>query len=215
MLSPACASFDQFRDFATAASVSSAWCARCRGVPAEERPMAKKLAFDKVLFTTVVLLVGLRPGDGLFGERRRWRAATAAPTCNPFLVKQALAAALGFVADGVVMHVDYRRLRAAGGGLRAARSASLALLVAVLFAPRAQRHAPLVLRRRRLGPARRSSPSSRWSRSSPTRSSEAGAGQPAASCWCRRRCVTGLLAGLILLAARHRHRGAARRDRRS
>ncbi len=94
--------------------------------------MAKKLAFDKVLFTTVVLLV-------IFGLVMVYSASAAVArdkdvTLNPFLVKQGIAAALGLVAMGLVMHVDYRRLRRPWVvyGLLAGM---LALLVAVLFQP--------------------------------------------------------------------------------
>jgi cell division protein FtsW len=94
--------------------------------------MAKKLAFDKVLFTTVVLLV-------IFGLVMVYSASAAVArdkgvTVNPFLVKQGIAAALGLVAMGLVMHVDYRRLRRPWViyGLLAGM---LALLVAVLFQP--------------------------------------------------------------------------------
>lgn len=71
--------------------------------------MAKKLAFDKVLFTAVVVLVG-------FGLLMVYSASAAvardAPgAINPFLVKQSLAAGLGLAVMGVTMHVDYQQLR--------------------------------------------------------------------------------------------------------
>jgi len=71
--------------------------------------MAKKLAFDKLLFTTVVLLL-------IFGLVMVYSASAAVArdkgvTFNPFLVKQAAAAALGLVAMAAAMHFDYRRLR--------------------------------------------------------------------------------------------------------
>ncbi len=113
--------------------------------------MAKKLAFDKVLFTTVLVLARPRPGDGLLGERRGG-ARRRRRRLNPFLVKQSVAAALGLVAMAVAMHVDYRSCASPRSSTRwSARSCSL--LVAVLFAPAAQHHAPLVLPRRRLGAA--------------------------------------------------------------
>jgi cell division protein FtsW len=71
--------------------------------------MAKKLAFDKILFTAVVSLVG-------FGLLMVYSASAAvardsAGFINPFLVKQTLAAAVGLVAMGVTMHLDYQKLR--------------------------------------------------------------------------------------------------------
>lgn len=94
--------------------------------------MAKKLAFDKVLFTTVALLV-------IFGLVMVYSASAAvardrAVTVNPFLVKQGIAAALGLVAMGLAMHFDYRRLQRPWVvyGLLAGM---LGMLVAVLFQP--------------------------------------------------------------------------------
>jgi cell division protein FtsW len=98
--------------------------------------MAKKLVFDRVLFTTIALLVGLGlvmvySASAAAGGRVKGAGGAG---INPFLVKQAAAAALGFVLMTIVMHVDYRRLRdrrvvyALVGGIAA-------LLVGVLFAP--------------------------------------------------------------------------------
>jgi cell division protein FtsW len=94
--------------------------------------MAKKLAFDRYLFTTVVLLV-------VTGLVAVYSASAAIAhdkglSVNPFLVKQAVAAGLGLVAMVGVMHVDYRLLRkpAVVYGLLAG---AFALLVAVLFSP--------------------------------------------------------------------------------
>lgn len=94
--------------------------------------MAKKLAFDKVLFTLVALLVG-------FGLVMVYSASAAAARdqgqpINPFLVKQGLAALLGMALMALAMHVDYRLLRRPVvvygllGGV-------VVLLVAVLFGP--------------------------------------------------------------------------------
>jgi len=94
--------------------------------------MARKLAFDRVLFATVVLLVGLGLVMVYSASAAIARAQGAA--ANPFLVKQAIAALVGFAAMAVAMHVDYRRLREPAvtylllGG-------ALALLAAVLFGP--------------------------------------------------------------------------------
>ena len=94
--------------------------------------MAKKLVFDRVLFATVVLLTGL----GLVMVYSASAAISRARghAVNPFLVKQAVAALVGFVGMAIAMHVDYRRFKeprvvyALLGGV-------LALLVAVLLAP--------------------------------------------------------------------------------
>ena len=95
--------------------------------------MAKKLAFDKVLFTAAVLLAG-------FGLVMVYSASAALAHAkgglpvNPFFVRQGIAAAVGLAVMAAVMHFDYRRLRsprlvyALLGGV-------LVLLVAVLFSP--------------------------------------------------------------------------------
>jgi cell division protein FtsW len=94
--------------------------------------MAKKLAFDKVLFTAIVLLM-------FFGLVMVFSASAAlakesALGLNSFLVKQAVAAGLGLVLMIWLMYVDYRVLRRPAviygilGGV-------LFLLIAVLFAP--------------------------------------------------------------------------------
>jgi len=94
--------------------------------------MAKKLAFDKVLFTTIVLLM-------FFGLVMVFSASAALAKesslgLNSFLVKQSVAAGLGLVLMIWLMYVDYRVLRrpvviySLLGGV-------LFLLIAVLFAP--------------------------------------------------------------------------------
>jgi cell division protein FtsW len=95
--------------------------------------MAKKLAYDKVLFTAVCMLVafGLAMVYSASGALARDHGTGA----NPFLVKQALAAALGFAAMWIVMHADYRLLRRPGV-VYTLVSGALLLLVAVLFAPK-------------------------------------------------------------------------------
>jgi cell division protein FtsW len=94
--------------------------------------MAKKLAFDKVLFTAVALLLA-------FGLVMVYSASAAlagghSMAFNPFLIKQAVAAGLGLVLMVWLMLLDYRTLRRPAviysllGGI-------LLILVAVLFAP--------------------------------------------------------------------------------
>src|SRR5262249_23287741 len=94
--------------------------------------MAKKLAFDKVLFTTVVLLM-------FFGLVMVYSASAALAKesslgLNSFLVKQAGAAGVGLVLVVWLMYLDYRVLRRPAvvygllGGV-------LLLLIGVLFAP--------------------------------------------------------------------------------
>jgi len=94
--------------------------------------MAKKLAFDKVLFATVLVLVG-------FGLVMVYSASAAIAreshsAWNPFLVKQTVAAAVGMALMFAVMHVDYRRLREPWLVYLLLLGA-IGLLVAVLFAP--------------------------------------------------------------------------------
>jgi cell division protein FtsW len=94
--------------------------------------MAKKLAFDKILFTTVLVLVGF--GLVMVYSASAAIARESGPGWNPFLVKQAVAAAVGVALMLAVMHVDYRRLRTPWLVYLLLLGA-LALLVAVLFAP--------------------------------------------------------------------------------
>jgi cell division protein FtsW len=119
--------------------------------------MAKKLAFDKLLFGTVLLLVGFglvmvysasaaiaRESGANWsgvGEPSASRDAVGdrvsvggQPIHNPFLVKQTLAAVLGLLLMLAAMHVDYRRLREPWL-VYLLLAGCLALLVAVLFAP--------------------------------------------------------------------------------
>ena len=92
--------------------------------------MPQKLAFDKALFTTVVLLMSF----GLVTVYSASAAFAKEGGINHFLVKQSVAAGLGLVLMAWLMHVDYRRLRnplvvyALLGGI-------LVLLVGVLFSP--------------------------------------------------------------------------------
>ena len=94
--------------------------------------MAKKLAFDRVLFTTVVLLVGLGLVMVYSASAPMARAKSAA--INPFFVRQLAAAALGFAVMFALMHLDYRRLRQPAVAWTLFGGA-IGLLVLVLFAP--------------------------------------------------------------------------------
>ena len=94
--------------------------------------MAKKLAYDRVLFTTVMLLVGL--GLVMVYSASAAVARGRGAAVNPFLVRQAAAAGLGFVVMAVVMHIDYRKLRDRRV-VYALVAGVLFLLVAVLFSP--------------------------------------------------------------------------------
>lgn len=94
--------------------------------------MARKLAVDRVLFTAIVMLVGLGlivvySASGPMAQRNGmgW---------NGLFVKQAMAALIGFTGMMIVMHLDYRLLKKPEvlypilGGI-------LILLVLVLFSP--------------------------------------------------------------------------------
>lgn len=98
--------------------------------------MATKLAFDRVLFTVVVLLTGF----GLVMVYSASAAQVPEPGLgkdsglNPFLVKQAVAAAVGLSVMLLAMHVDYRRL-AHPAVVYPLFLGAAALLVLVLFSP--------------------------------------------------------------------------------
>src|SRR5690606_8086448 len=81
---------------ATAGGRSSTWSRRSPPRAAREGPVAKKLAFDRVLFTAVVLLVGL--GLVMVYSASTPMARAQGSALNPFLVKQMVAAAVGFLA---------------------------------------------------------------------------------------------------------------------
>ena len=92
--------------------------------------MAKKLAFDKVLFTIVVLLM-------FFGLVMVYSASSAlagSGRVNHFLVKQGISAGLGLALMIWLMHFDYRRLRNPAVVYTMIGTA-LVLLVGVLFSP--------------------------------------------------------------------------------
>ena len=69
--------------------------------------MAKKLAFDKLLFSTVIVLTAF----GLIMVYSASAVQGLGAGMNRFLLKQSLAAALGLAAMALAMHVDLRRLR--------------------------------------------------------------------------------------------------------
>jgi cell division protein FtsW len=94
--------------------------------------MAKKLAFDKVLFTAVALLLS-------FGLVMVYSASAALArehslAFNPFLLKQAVAAGLGLVLMVSLMLFDYRTLRRPAV-IYSLLFGVMLVLVAVLFAP--------------------------------------------------------------------------------
>ena len=91
--------------------------------------MAKKLAFDKVLFTMVVLLM-------FFGLVMVYSASAAFSDggMSHFLVKQSVAAGLGLLLMACLMHLDYRRLRSPAV-IYTLVGGCLVLLVGVLFSP--------------------------------------------------------------------------------
>src|SRR5688572_20175897 len=93
--------------------------------------MAKKLAFDKVLFAVVLVLLA----GGLIMVYSASIASGVAPTSglNPF-VKQLIAAVIGLAAMGIAMHIDYRQLRKPIF-LYAIVGVIVLLLIAVLFSP--------------------------------------------------------------------------------
>ena len=95
--------------------------------------MAKKLAFDRAFFSVIILLVIL--GLVMVYSASAAIARQGGSAVNPFLVKQAVSASLGLALMLVVMHLDYRWLRRPEV-VYASLLGVVALLVAVLFAPR-------------------------------------------------------------------------------
>jgi cell division protein FtsW len=92
--------------------------------------VAKKLAFDKLLFTTVVLLVvfGLVMVYSAGGPSARGSGLSSG------FVRQSIAATLGLGAMALAMHLDYRLLRRPAV-VYSLVGGALVLLVAVLFQP--------------------------------------------------------------------------------
>ena len=94
--------------------------------------MAKKLAFDKLLFTVVIALLGV--GLTMVFSASSALAREQADGHNPFLVKQGVAAAVGLVGMWLIMHVDYRRLQKKPAAYFSL-FAVIALLALALFQP--------------------------------------------------------------------------------
>lgn len=94
--------------------------------------MARRLAFDRILFAAVMLLVGL--GLVMVYSASAVLARQRGLAVNPYFIKQTVAAVVGIGAMLLAMHIDYRQLRrpAVVYGLVVG---VLILLVAVLFAP--------------------------------------------------------------------------------
>ena len=94
--------------------------------------MARKLAFDRGLFATVLLLTGL--GLVMVYSASAVHARESLLTFNPLFVKQSLAALLGLAAMMAVMHVNYRIL-SRPIVIYGLLFGVLVLLIAVLFTP--------------------------------------------------------------------------------
>ena len=92
--------------------------------------MAKKLAFDKLLFSTVIALSAF----GLIMVYSASVVQDGGAGVNRFLVKQSLAAALGLAGMWVAMHVDLRRLRHPAV-VYAGLLTTIGLLLATLLGP--------------------------------------------------------------------------------
>lgn len=94
--------------------------------------MAKKLAFDRVLFGTVIVLLAV--GLTMVFSASAALVIESDGGSNPFLLRQAAAAFVGLVLMWTAMHVDYRQLRrplVVYGGL----AIVVLLLVVALFQP--------------------------------------------------------------------------------
>ncbi|MEM6793203.1 MAG: putative lipid II flippase FtsW [Acidobacteriota bacterium] len=101
--------------------------------------MARKLAFDRLLFATVLLLVllGLVMVQSSTAPLVRGEAAMSAGgalLANPLLIKQCIAVALGLAGMLVLMHIDYRVFKKPAL-LYPLIAGITMLLVAVLFTP--------------------------------------------------------------------------------
>ncbi len=94
--------------------------------------MARKLAFDRILFTAVVVLVGL--GLVVVYSASGPMAQRSGMEWNGLFVRQAIAAVIGFLCMLIVMHLDYRLLKRPEV-LYPALFAVFVLLIIVLFSP--------------------------------------------------------------------------------
>lgn len=94
--------------------------------------MAKKLAFDKLLFTALILLVGL--GLVMVYSASAVVGGETSYGVNRVFLKQILAVGLGGLVMLAVMHLDYRELKRRGS-IYGFLGLSVALLVIVLFSP--------------------------------------------------------------------------------
>ncbi|MGH9379416.1 MAG: putative lipid II flippase FtsW [Thermoanaerobaculia bacterium] len=94
--------------------------------------MAKKLAFDPLLFSSIIVLLTL--GLAMVFSAGTAVAQAQGLTANAFLVKQVAWALLGLALGGALMLVDYRRLRR-GWLVYGSLLGVVALLVVVLFSP--------------------------------------------------------------------------------
>ncbi len=94
--------------------------------------MARKLAFDRGLFATVLLLSGL--GLVMVYSASAVLARESLLSFNPLFVKQSIAALLGLAAMMVTMHLDYRILRRPIV-IYSLMFGVLVLLIAVLLTP--------------------------------------------------------------------------------
>ncbi len=94
--------------------------------------MARKLAFDRLLFIAVMLLLGL--GLVMVFSASAAIARDGGQGFNPLFAKQCIAAIIGLAGMVIAMHIDYRWLRRPAV-VYALLAGALFLLVAVLFAP--------------------------------------------------------------------------------
>ena len=94
--------------------------------------MAKKLAFDKLLFTAVLLLVGL--GLAMVYSASAVVGGETTLGLNRVFLKQILAVGLGGLAMLAVMHLDYRSLNSKNV-IFGIVGFALVLLIVVLFSP--------------------------------------------------------------------------------
>jgi len=94
--------------------------------------MAKKLAFDKVLFAVIIILLAI--GLTMVYSATSTVGRDNPGGRNPFVVKQAIAALIGLVGMWLAMHVDYRIFRKRPAAYLAL-AAVMSLLALALFQP--------------------------------------------------------------------------------